>query len=123
MRTDHKNGNSALTGRAPGAAHRPFLTTLLVLAMFPLLLAAGQTQSGGSGGSDDDGKEVSGYKVQQTIELGYRFTDVTGNPNMYDTLVNQPQGLRLIDQSLAMHATHGTGVLFDDLSVSSFGWG
>jgi hypothetical protein len=71
----------------------------------------------------DEGRNIGGYQMQQSVELGYRFTDVTGNPAMYDTLINQPQGLRLLDQSLSMRASSGTGLLFDNLSISSFGWG
>ncbi len=71
----------------------------------------------------EEGRSIGGYQVQQSVELGYRFTDVTGNPAMYNTLINQPEGPRLLNQSLDMRAPSGTGLLFDDLSVSSFGWG
>ena len=66
---------------------------------------------------------VGPYQVQQSTEFGYRFTDVTGSSAMYGTLINQPQGLRVLDQSLSMRAPDGTGTLFDNLSISSFGWG
>lgn len=70
-----------------------------------------------------DGKEMGGYQVEQSVELGYRFTDVTGNRNIYDTFINQNEGPRLLEQTLSLRAPTGTGVLFDDLFVSSFGWG
>jgi hypothetical protein len=70
-----------------------------------------------------DGKEMGGYTVEQSVELGYRFVDVTGNRNIYETFLDQGEGPRLLQQSLSLRAPSGTGLLFDELSVSSFGWG
>jgi len=70
-----------------------------------------------------DGTELGGYQVQQSVEFGYRFTDVTGSQAMYGTLINLNQGPRLLQQSVSMEAPQHTGLIFDDLNVSSFGWG
>jgi hypothetical protein len=70
-----------------------------------------------------DGKEMGGYQVQQNVEFGYRFTDVNGSQAMYGTLINQNQGPRLLEQTLSMRSPLHDGLLFDDLSISSFGWG
>lgn len=80
----------------------------------------GQSQSSGNGG---DATEFGGYQVQQSIEFGYRLSDVNGSQPMYDTFLNQQQGPRILDQSLTMMSPEHTGAWFDDLSVSSFGWG
>ena len=93
-----------------------------------LLLAAGTVLAQNpapspTAGGDGDGRQIGGYQVQQSVELGYRFADVTGSSPMYDTFIDQAQGLRLMQQSLSMRAPSGTGMLFDDLSISSFGWG
>ena len=73
--------------------------------------------------TSSDGREFGDYRVEQSVEFGYRFADITGNENMYDTFINQHQGPRLLEQSLSARSTNGNGVLFDDLSVNSFGWG
>ena len=42
---------------------------------------------------------------------------------MYDTLVNLQSGPRILDQTLTMQSVDHQGLLFDDLYLSSFGWG
>jgi hypothetical protein len=69
-----------------------------------------------------EGIERNGYRIQQSVELGYRVTDVTGSAPMYDTLVNLETGPRILQQSLAMQSLNHDG-WFDSLSASSFGWG
>ena len=49
-----------------------------------------------------EGIESGGYRVQQSIEFGYRITDIFGSVPMYDTLVNLQQGPRILEQSLSM---------------------
>jgi hypothetical protein len=63
------------------------------------------------------------YNIQQSIELGYRFSDFTGNTAVYDTFVNLNQGPRLFNQSLQMHSLDHSGYLFDDLFMNSYGYG
>ena len=69
-----------------------------------------------------EGVQYDGYRIQQSIELGYRVTDLTGSAPMYDTLVNLETGPRILDQSLSMQSLNHDG-LFDSLTASSFGWG
>src|SRR5690349_4504374 len=69
-----------------------------------------------------EGIESGGYRVQQSVELGYRITDIFGSVPMYDTLVNLQQGPRIFEQSLSMQSmTHEE--FFDTLTANSFGWG
>jgi len=100
---------------------------LWILGMTTVVVAQNQPSSTGNSNSSatpaEEGRNIGGYQVQQSVELGYRFTDVSGSSPMYSTLIDQPQGLRLLDQSLSMRALSGTGMLFDNLSISSFGWG
>lgn len=88
------------------------------------------TNQGAQPGSSE--KPFGDYVVTQSIELGYRFTDVTnrktapGTPTylgMYGTLVNLREGPRLLEQSFSVQSPSHNGVVFDDLSVSSFGFG
>jgi hypothetical protein len=78
-------------------------------------------------GQEDDSASIGqvwhNYTVRQSIEFGGRIAEVSGNQQMYDTLVNLHSGPRLFGQELSLSPmTHGTG-LFDNLYLSSFGFG
>ncbi len=99
---------------------------VLMLAVFPLAMVAQKDPA-------PEGIEAGGYNIQQSIEFGYRFTDITtpsGNgryatddPSLFNTFVNLQQGPRLLEQTLSMRSLANTGVLFDNLYINSFGWG
>ncbi len=95
------------------------VTAVLIVAP-SLPFAQAQSPGTGAGG---EGREMDGYQVQQTIELGYRFTDVSGSNQVYNTFIDQQQGPRILDQSLIMRSMTQAGSLFDSLEASSFGWG
>ena len=65
----------------------------------------------------------NGYETHFAVEFGGRALSNTGNSDVYATFVNLQPGVRLLDQSLEMHSTNHTGLLFDDLSERSFGLG
>jgi hypothetical protein len=69
-----------------------------------------------------EGIERGGYRIQQSVELGFRVTDLTGSAPMYDTLVNLETGPRILEQSLSMQSLNHDG-MFDSVTASSFGWG
>jgi hypothetical protein len=73
--------------------------------------------------AQSDGIQSGGYLIHSSIDLGYRYNNVSGSDAMYDTLVNLQTGPRFLDQTLSMHSLDHQGVLFDDLSLNSFGWG
>jgi hypothetical protein len=95
---------------------------------------AGSSASGQSGAAQSssqqtkqqapapEGIESGGYHIQQSVELGYRFTNVDGNTAVYNTFVNLQSGPRLLDQTLSMRSLAHAGP-FDDLFLSSFGFG
>jgi len=99
----------------------------LLVTTISMLAAAQNTQgtgtASGQSSSAPEGWDASGYNVHQTVEFGYRGSDVTGSQAMYDSLVNLRSGPRFLEQSLSMQSVEHTGVLFDNLSISSFGWG
>src|ERR1700674_709928 len=76
---------------------------------------------------DDSGesKEIDsgGYNIHQTIEFGYRASEISGNKDTYDTFENLGSGLRLFDYSLQMRSLDHNGFLFDNLTFSNFGYG
>jgi hypothetical protein len=71
---------------------------------------------------DTEGKEIGGFKVSQSIDFGGRITSVSGSEAMYDTLVNQQSGPRILEQSLTMMSISHQDI-FDTLTLNSFGWG
>ncbi len=77
-------------------------------------------------------KTLGTYVVSQSVEFGYRFSDVTsqklnpGDPtnfSMFNTLVNLHTGPRLLEQTLSLRSPEHSGLLFDDLYVNSLGFG
>lgn len=96
--------------------HRVFL-----LICFARGLALAQTS--GNPPAAGEGWENGGYLIHQSIEAGFRISDTTGSQGMYDTLVNLQTGPRILEQTLSMHSTTHESLLFDNLFISSFGWG
>jgi hypothetical protein len=70
-----------------------------------------------------EGIDSGNYNFQQTVELGYRTTDFTGNRAVFDTFVNLRDGMRLLDYSLNIRSLNHSGALFDNLYLTSFGYG
>jgi hypothetical protein len=69
------------------------------------------------------GIDQDNYNIKQSVEFGYRFTDVVGNKQIYDTFVNLQQGPRLLDFSTDMNSLNHHGTLFDHFFFSNFGYG
>jgi len=70
-----------------------------------------------------NGAQWGAYTAHQTVELGGHVGDVSGSVPMFDTFVNWSSGPRLLSYSLDLHAQPGNGMIFDDLTTSSFGYG
>jgi len=66
-----------------------------------------------------------GYAIHQSIDLGGNIVDYSGSGAMYDTLVNQQSGPRVLTQSLEMNAVGKKAryPLFDSLMTTSTGYG
>src|SRR5262249_17227732 len=71
----------------------------------------------------NDGESAGPYLIKQSAEFGGRITDFTGNTGTWDTFVNLGTGPRLLEYTLDVHSPTHTGVLFDDLSFTNFGYG
>ena len=96
----------------------------IVIAALLNVAAVAQTGTNSSQSkSQPEGWEGGGYLIHQSVEAGYRVSDVTGSEQMYNTLVNLRTGPRLLDQSLTMQSKTHLGSLFDNLFINSFGWG
>src|SRR5579884_479529 len=111
--------------------HKLFTTAMLVLALAVSLAAGAQTPAATQGQTQGSGEGVDrgGYNIQQSIELGYRFTDITtahnggDDPAMFNTFINLHQGPRLLEQTFSMRSLADNGIVFDNFYVNSFGWG
>ena len=95
-----------------GPGNLLFLLSLVILGP---LGAAGQEPA--------EGINSGNYNIKQAIELGYRATDITGNTAVYRTFENLGEGPRLFEHNLQMRSLDHAGALFDDLYLSSFGYG
>jgi len=99
----------------------------LLLALMLCLAAVSSAQSSTSGGqnqpSQPEGVTSGGYLIHSSVDLGYRYSNVTGNSDMYDTLVDLHSGPRFLDETLSMQSQDHQGLLFDDLYINSSGWG
>lgn len=128
-------------GKSPAGLHLSRLNTL-TLAVMSITIGAvagqGQTQSPAQPDAGKPTKTVSekktaaepaekvvgGYRVHQSLEVGGRITSMGGSNAMWDTLVNQGSGGRILDQSLEMRSVNPSKTpLFDTLTTSSTGYG
>lgn len=72
---------------------------------------------------EDKGIDQGNYNIKQSIEFGYRFTDIAGNQATYDSMVDLQQGPRLLGFTTEMRSLNHHGSLFDTLYFSNFGYG
>ncbi|MGC1619095.1 MAG: hypothetical protein WA765_11470 [Candidatus Acidiferrum sp.] len=96
----------------------PVVFAIAVVAFFLSPVARAQDDSEQSKGIDS-----GGYNIHQTIEFGYRSSNINGNMDTYNTFENLGSGFRLFDYDLQMHSLDHKGVLFDNLTFSNFGYG
>ncbi len=69
------------------------------------------------------GITLGNYNIQSSLDLGWRYNDITGSQANYDTMVNLHQGVRLFDFSFNAHSINHDGALFDTMSLTGFGFG
>ena len=72
---------------------------------------------------EQKGIEQGNYNVKQSIEFGGRFTNISGNSQVYNSFVNLQQGPRLLGFTTEMNSLNHHGTLFDRLYFSNFGYG
>ena len=97
-------------------------TSVRVVILLAALLASPAARAQDPTG-ENKGTDAGGYNIQQTMEVGYRANWVNGNQDTYDTFINLGSGVRLLDYSVEMRSLGHHGLLFDNLSFSSFGYG
>lgn len=70
-----------------------------------------------------EGIDSGNYNIKHSAEFGYRWTDFTGNQDVFQTFVNLGQGPRLMGHTLEMRSLNHQGLLFDNFFLTSFGYG
>jgi len=66
----------------------------------------------------------NGYAIHQSVDLGGHIANITGSNAMYDTLVNQQSGPRVLGESFTLRALPGTKApLLDLLRATGSGFG
>lgn len=71
----------------------------------------------------EKGEVKDGYEIHQAIEFGGYIAGVDGNESVWDTMVNQGSGPRLLGFSLDMRSVDHSNLLFDELHATSYGYG
>jgi hypothetical protein len=65
-----------------------------------------------------------GYSVHESVDVGGRLNDTAGSGAMYDSLLNQHTGPRVLGETFQMHALPGRkNTLVDDLTAYGSGFG
>jgi hypothetical protein len=107
----------------PGRSLRSYRWSWIFAGQVALLLFTGVLAARSQQASEGDGINSGNYNIKQSIEFGYRFTDMTGSQATYDTFSNLQQGPRLLDMTLEMRSLNHQGQVFDRLYLSNFGYG
>ena len=73
--------------------------------------------------SSTTGEDAGDYTVTGSVEVGYRGLRVGGDINKYQSDLNYKAGPRVFDSSLLLRSKDGKGSMFENLLVTSTGWG
>lgn len=99
------------------------LARLAGTAGLACMLLAGAATAYAQDDAEQKGIEEGNYTIKQSVEFGFRFADISGDPQTYDTFVNLQQGARLLDFTTEMTSNNHAGLFFDRLFFSNFGYG
>lgn len=104
--------------KIPNPLQTVVFSVVMSLSLSPRAAAQNAPQS-----NEAEGIDSGNYNIHQSVEFGYRNSDISGNLANYDTFVNLNSGVRLFEQSLEIRSLNHSGFLFDNLSMNSFGYG
>ncbi|MGB9461513.1 MAG: hypothetical protein WCA94_11550 [Candidatus Acidiferrum sp.] len=100
----------------PGVRAIPLLLATLALSFSPAVRSQDSSEQ-------SKGIDSGGYNIHQTLEVGYRSSNISGNLDTYNTFENLGSGFRLFDYDVHMRSLDHHGMLFDTLTFSNFGYG
>ncbi len=106
-----------------GRYRRILFIRMMVVIGIAIFAATAFGQSPTPKPADEEDMIVGGYKVTTTTEFGYRFRELYGNENKYNSDLNYKKGFRLFDSNILFEADSGKGKYFDSLLISNTGWG
>jgi len=111
-----RSGSELLNG-SYAMKRKHVIVVALLLLVLPLLAVAQE--------DDQEGKPRTWgvYTVQESLELGGHVAEISGNQATYNTFTDVQSGPRLLGENLTLVAPPDTAVLFDSLSLESFGFG
>src|SRR5271154_4161872 len=97
------------------AFSRFVLAVLILGGSLTLVCRAQQTD-------EQQGVDQGNYNIKQSIEFGYRFIDITGNLQTYNTMVNLQDGPRLLNFTIEMRSLDNHGTFFDRFFFTNSGY-
>ncbi len=109
--TKQNNGKS----RETPTRHSRFLLGVLMAGLLGARAIVAQ--------EEQKGIDQDNYNIKQSVEFGYRFTDLNGSQETYDTMVNLQSGFRLSGFTTEMRSLDQHATFFDRLYFSNFGYG
>ncbi|HVC00245.1 MAG TPA: hypothetical protein VNJ12_13070 [Candidatus Dormibacteraeota bacterium] len=89
----------------------------------PPASSSADLSSSGDPSAAPTGTNIGNYNVQGSLNMGWRYSNITGSQANYDTFVNLQQGPRLLGFSLNAYSLNHKGAYFDTMSVNGFGFG
>jgi len=113
--------NTATENKRKLETAMPHMSRLLLLLLLSMSLNAHSLSA--QQPDEQKGMDQGNYNIKQSVEFGYRFSDVVGDHQAYDTFVNLQQGPRLLDFSTDMNSLDHHGTLFDHFFFTNFGYG
>jgi hypothetical protein len=69
------------------------------------------------------GDNMANYNILNSFETGYRFASIGGNGDVYRSMVNYTNGIRLLSSSLSISSKDGHGAWFDQFRLNTLGLG
>ena len=93
------------------------ISATLAIAQPPVAPTTGEPVGNPRGG------DFENYNITQSFELGYRFSTVGGDTDMYRSTVNYTDGVRLLSSSLFVQSKDGHGKWFDQIVLNTQGLG
>jgi hypothetical protein len=97
------------------------LTAIVLFFVYCLALLLGASAL--SAQDKESGVTLGNYFMQQSMDIGGRYAHNAGNLAVYDTFVHLDSGPRLYDYTMSMRSLNHAGLLFDNFSITGFGYG
>jgi hypothetical protein len=115
-----------LSNQQPSTAKMPLIAGGIGAAILLMMtgIAAAQNPTAQIPAPSERMSIPNGYTTHQTVDIGGHIADIKGSGAMYDTLINQQSGPRLLGATFEMHALPGKkNTLIDSLRAIASGLG